>query len=93
MEWGYSRLLHLNLRHHDGSLELQDPDTGEVLTDRRGQRLARVAAEDERDAAMQERDSAVQERDVALAANVGYQEQIRRLQERLRELQQPPEPE
>ena len=90
MEWGYSRLLHLNLRHHDGSLELQDPDTGEVLTNRRGQRLARVAAEDERDAAMQERDAAMQERDAALAANADYREQIRQLQARLHELEQSP---
>ncbi len=77
VEWGYSRLLHLNLRWRAGSLELQDPDTGEVLTDRRGQRLARVAAEDERDA--------------ALAAAEDYREQVRRLQEQLRELGQPPE--
>ena len=89
VEWGYSRLLHLNLRHRDGSLELQDPDTGEVLTDRRGQRLARVTAEDERDAAMQERDAAMEERDAALAANADYREQVRRLQERLGELQPP----
>ena len=40
MEWGYSRLLHLNLRQRDGRLELQDPDTGEILLNRRGVRLA-----------------------------------------------------
>ena len=90
VEWGYSPLLHLNLRQRDERLELQDPDTGEVLTDRRGQRLARVAAEDARDAATLERDEAAQERDAALAANAGYQEQIRQLQARLDELEQPP---
>ena len=88
-EWGYSRLLNLNLRWREGSLELQDPDTGEALTDRRGQRLARVAAEDARDAAVQERDAAAQERDAALAANADYLEQVRLLEERLRELKPP----
>ena len=90
-EWGYSPMLRLNLRGRDGRLELQDPVTGEVLTDRRGQRLARIAAEDERDAAMEERDAVAQERDAALAANAEYQEQVRRLQERLWELGQSPE--
>ena len=81
-EWGYSPLLRLNLRAQEGRLELQDPSTEEVLTDRRGQRLARIAAEDERDAALEERDAAV-------AANADYQDQIRQLQERLSELGQP----
>ncbi len=83
-EWGYSPMLRLNLRARAGRLELQDPVTGEVLTNRRGQRLARIAAEEERDAAMEERDA-------ALAANAEYQEQVRRLQEQLWELGQPPE--
>ncbi len=38
--WGYSPLLHLNFRWNDGSLELQNPNTGEILLDRRGLRLA-----------------------------------------------------
>ena len=80
-EWGYSPLLNLNLRSRAGRLELQDPDTGEILTDRRGQRLARIAAEDGRDAALEERDA-------ALAASADYREQIRQLQERLSELGQ-----
>jgi Uma2 family endonuclease len=37
--WGYSPLLHLNLRWNNGRLDLQDPDSGEVLLDRRGLRL------------------------------------------------------
>ena len=49
VEWGYSRLLHLNLRWHDGRLELQDPDTGEILLDRRGVRLDMEAEIQERD--------------------------------------------
>ena len=49
VEWGYSPLLHLNLRQRDGRLELQDPDTGEILLDRRGERLAKEAALRERD--------------------------------------------
>ena len=77
VEWGYSRVLHLNLRHHNGSLELQDPGTGEVLLNRRGERLAKQVALDQRDA--------------AIAAKVEYLEQVRQLQERLRELGQPPE--
>lgn len=75
VEWGYSRLLHLNLRQRDGRLELQDPDTGEILLDRRGERLAKEAALDERDA--------------SLAAAENYREQVRQLQEQLRELEQP----
>ena len=45
--WGYSPRLRLNLRWNDGWLELQDSDTGEILRDRRGERLAREAAEQE----------------------------------------------
>jgi Uma2 family endonuclease len=52
--WGYSPLLRLNLRWNGGEIELQDPDTGEILLDRRGVRLAmeserraRLAAERE----------------------------------------------
>ena len=79
VEWGYSPLLHLNLRHQDGSLELQDPDTGEILSDRRGERIAKEIAQ-----------TALRERDATIA---DYQEQVRRLEERLRELGQPPEAE
>ena len=75
VEWGYSPLLHLNLRQRDGRLELQDPDSGDVLTDRRGERLAKEAALDERNA--------------ALSAAEDYREQVRQLQEQLRELEQP----
>ena len=77
VEWGYSRLLRLNLRWRDGSLELQDPDTGEILSDRRGERIAKEIAQ----AALRGRDATIAD----------YQEQVRRLQERLRELGQPPE--
>ena len=42
--WAYSPLLRLNLRWNDGEIELQDPDTGEILLDRRGVRLAMEAA-------------------------------------------------
>ena len=49
--WSYSPLLRLNLRWNDGEIELQDPDTGEILLDRRGVRLAMEAAmEAEREA-------------------------------------------
>ena len=56
--WGYSPLLRLNLRWDDGWLDLQDPDTGAILLDRRGVRLEWEAAERERDAAVQEREAA-----------------------------------
>ena len=75
VEWGYSRLLHLNLCWYDGSLELQDPDTGEVLTGRRGERLAK--------------EEALAQRDAARAAAEDYREQVRQLQEQLQELQPP----
>jgi Uma2 family endonuclease len=42
--WAYSPLLQLNLRWYDGEIELQDPDTGEILLDRRGVRLAMATA-------------------------------------------------
>lgn len=52
--WVYSPLLRLNLRWNSGEIELQDPDTGEILLDRRGVRLAmeagRRALENERQA-------------------------------------------
>ena len=96
--WGYSPLLELNLRWHNGWPELQDPETGEILLDRRGVRLAMEAAQQERDtaqqereAAQQERDAVQQERDAALAAVADYREQVRQLQERLREREQPAE--
>ena len=57
--WVYSPLLRLNLRWNRGEIELQDPDTGEILLDRRGVRLAmeagRRALEDERRALAMER--------------------------------------
>ncbi len=47
----YSPLLRLNLRWNDGEIELQEPDTGEILLDRRGVRLAmETAVEAERQA-------------------------------------------
>ena len=52
--WGYSPMLRLNLRWNEGEIELQDPDTGEILLDRRGVRLVmesgRRALEAERQA-------------------------------------------
>ena len=49
--WAYSPTLQLNLRWHEGGLELQDPVTSEVLLDRRGVRLA---AEQERESLRRE---------------------------------------
>lgn len=82
VERGYSRLLHLNLRWRNGSLELQDPDTGEILSDRRGERTAKETAQ----AALRERDELLEEQRQALRER---DEQIRMLQERLRELESP----
>ena len=49
--WAYSPLLRLNLRWNGGEIELQNPDTGEILLDRRGVRLAmETAVESERQA-------------------------------------------
>ena len=49
--WAYSPLLRLNLRWNGGEIELQDPDTDEILLDRRGVRLAmETAVEAERQA-------------------------------------------
>ena len=49
--WAYSPLLRLNLRWNNGEIELQDPDTSEILLDRRGVRLAmETAVEAERQA-------------------------------------------
>ena len=47
--WGFSPFLRLNLRWNDGRLELQNPDTREILLDRRGLRLAMQAVLSERD--------------------------------------------
>ena len=49
VRWGYSSLLRLNLRWANGRLQLQDPDTGEILTDRRGLRLTMEAELRQRD--------------------------------------------
>ena len=54
VEWGYSPLLRLNLRSRDGRLELQHPDSGEILLDRRGERLAKEAALRDRDERIQQ---------------------------------------
>ena len=75
--WGYSPLLCLNLRWNNGELELQDPDTGEILLDRRGVRLAMETERQARLAAEREADE--------------YRELVRRLREQLREQSQPPE--
>ena len=80
--WGYSPLLRLNLRWNDGTLELQDPDTGEILLDRRGMRLALETAEQERDRVRQENDRVRQE-------NEQYREVVRQLRRQLEE-QEPP---
>ena len=73
--WGYSPMLNLNLRWNDEWLELQDPTTGEILLDRRGMRLALEAV--------------LERRDAIIAATADYEEQIRQLQEQIRELQPP----
>lgn len=78
--WGYSPLLNLNLRCNAGTLELQDPDTGEILSDRRGERVAKEIAQ----AALRERDELLEEQRETLQQR---DEQIRLLQERLRELE------
>ena len=39
----------MNLRWSEGRLQLQNPDTGEILTDRRGLRLAMESQLSERD--------------------------------------------
>ena len=79
--WGHSPLLNLNLRWHDGSLELQDPHTGEILLDRRGVRLSLES----------DLKSAVEQRDAALASIAEYREQVRQLQAQLRQQERPPE--
>ena len=56
--WGYSPLLRLNLRWDDGWLDLQDPDTGAILLDRRGVRMEMEAMEQQRDTVKRERDAA-----------------------------------
>ena len=80
--WGYSPLLNLNLRCNDRLLELQDPDTGEILSDRRGERIAKEIAQ----AALRERDELLEEQRETLQQRDA---QIRLLQERLQELQPP----
>ena len=77
--WGHSPLLNLNLRWNDGWLELQDPDTGEILLDRRGVRLSLGAA----------LASAQSQRDAALASIEDYREQVRQLQAQLRQQEHP----
>ena len=62
MTWGYSPLLRLNLRWNAGALELQDPDTGEILLNRRGVRLAMEAALRERDERIRELEERLLER-------------------------------
>ena len=83
-EWGYSPLLRLNLRWNNGRLELQDPNTGEILLDWRGVRQALESAQEQRDAALEQRDA-------ALAYAAEYREQVRRLQEQLRQQEHSPE--
>ena len=63
--WGYSPLLRLNLRWDDGWLDLQDPDTGAILLDRRGVRIELEAMERQRDTAKLEMDAVILERDAA----------------------------
>ena len=63
MAWGYSPLLHLRLRWNAGFLELQDPDTGEILLDRRGVRRALEAAE----SALREQDERIRQLEQRLA--------------------------
>ena len=67
VEWGYSPLLHLNLRQRNGRLELQEPDTGEILLNRRGERLAKEAALEQRDATLRERDERIRQLEERLA--------------------------
>jgi len=72
--WSYSPLLRLNLRWNDGEIELQDPDTGEILLDRRGVRLAMES----------ERRALEAERQARLAAErelEEYRELVRQLRE------------
>ena len=87
--WSYSPLLRLNMRWNEGEIELQDPDTGEILLDRRGVRLGMEAAmEAERQARLaseRARDSAEQERDDTRRENLEYRQLVRRLQQQLRE--------
>ena len=47
-------MFRLNLRWNDGELELQAPDTGEILLDRRGAHLAMEAAERRQEDALRE---------------------------------------
>ena len=72
--WSYSPLLRLNLRWNGGEIELQDPETGEILLDRRGVRLAMES----------ERRALEAERQARLAAErelEEYRELVRQLRE------------
>ena len=79
--WVYSPLLRLNLRWNSGEVELQDPDTGEILLDRRGVRLAMEAG---RRALEDERRTLAMERQARLAAERELEES-RELVRQLRE--------
>ena len=79
--WAHSPLLRLNLRWNGGEIELQDPDTGEILLDRRGVRLA---MESERRALEDERQALATERQARLAAERELEE-YRQLVRQLRE--------
>ena len=72
--WSYSPLLRLNLRWNDGEIELQDPDTGEILLDRRGVRLAMESGRRALEAERQARLAAERELEE-------YRELVRRLHE------------
>ena len=61
VEWAYSALLHMNLRWHDARLELQDPDTREVLVDRRGVRLALEAELSRREDRIRDQDQRIRQ--------------------------------
>lgn len=83
--WGYSPLLNLNLRcNNQGRLELQDPITGAILSDRRGERQARVIAQ----AAVRERDELIAEQQARLIAKSA---RIAELEAQLQSPQNPPE--
>lgn len=63
--WGYSPLLRLNLRWNEGWLDVQDPETGAILLDRRGVRLSLEATERELDASQRREQATEQERNAA----------------------------
>ena len=100
--WGYSPLLRLNLRWNEGWLDVQDPETGAILLDRRGVRLSLEATEQELDASQrrqqvtqQERDAVVRERDAIMRELDAVQQErdaaldtIADYQERVRRLEE-----